>query len=166
MARHHAAGTLGALGPAAKAAAPALIRAMRDDEQISVRLSAAKALGQIGGSLMLPLFASVQDDPAQYRRRYDSIIQVVSLLAIGLGVSFVVMGGHLVALVFGAPYAPRGRPPASRRGDAKAPGQSRVDLLSLGCPSAKDGLRKGAFHETCRSSPGPRAAASHPGAGG
>jgi O-antigen/teichoic acid export membrane protein len=68
----------------------------------------SRALGQIGGSLMLPLLAAVQDDVAQYRQRYATAIQVVSLLAIGLGVSFAVMGGRLVALVFGAPYESAG----------------------------------------------------------
>jgi len=68
----------------------------------------SRALGQIGGSLVLPLLSSVQDDSEQYRRRYETTIQLVSLLAIGLGVCFVVMGGRLVELVFGSPYASAG----------------------------------------------------------
>jgi O-antigen/teichoic acid export membrane protein len=67
-----------------------------------------RALAQIGRSLTLPLLASVQDDSEQYRKRYETTIQLASVLAIGLGVSFVVMGGHLVALVFGAAYASAG----------------------------------------------------------
>jgi len=46
--RLHAAESLGEIGPEAEAAGPALIKALRHDEDVAVRTSATKALGKIG----------------------------------------------------------------------------------------------------------------------
>ncbi len=63
-----------------------------------------KMLANIGRSLTLPLLSSTRDDNALYEERYRLTVQVVSLLGLCLGVSFVLLGGRLAGLVFGEEY--------------------------------------------------------------
>ncbi len=63
-----------------------------------------RVLANVGRSVTLPLLSQAQDDPELYASRYQRTIEIVSLLALGLGVTFIVMGGQLSGLVFGAEY--------------------------------------------------------------
>ena len=69
-ARAEAARSLGALGPEARAAAPALVGALGDADA-AVRLRAAAALARVGGSLRdaLPVLLAARNDPDEGIRR-------------------------------------------------------------------------------------------------
>ena len=57
------------------------------------------------GSLILPVLARVQDDQAQFQRRYTLCIQSIALVCGVAGIILIVAGGPVVILVFGQEYA-------------------------------------------------------------
>jgi len=67
-----------------------------------------KMLLNIGRSLTLPLLAATREDDTLYHAHYEKVVGLLSLLAIGLGVPFIVLGGPLLGLVFGEDYGAAG----------------------------------------------------------
>ena len=99
--RAAAALALGGLGPEAAVAVPALVRALRDEDQ-EVRTSAAAALEKIGAPAIPQLVAAVQsweDRPPFYGEKgtwFDELVRVQPhLVAAGLGVIALVALGVL-----------------------------------------------------------------------
>lgn len=64
--------------------------------------------GRVFNSVTLPLMAKVQDDPVQFRRRYQQVLSVMTLYATVSGVGFLLGAEGLMRLVYGAKYAGTG----------------------------------------------------------
>src|SRR5439155_8038 len=65
--RGRAAEALGRIGPAAKEAVPALARAMKDKDEVSVRAAAAEALGRVGAAAVPELIEALKGKDAGQR---------------------------------------------------------------------------------------------------
>ncbi len=59
-------------------------------------------------SLFLPLLSRAQSDTAQFKKRYVSCIQIVSLMASWVSILFIVSGGWIVRMIYGQKYAAAG----------------------------------------------------------
>ena len=64
--------------------------------------------GRVFNSVTLPLMAKVQDDPVQFRRRYQQVLSVMTLYATVSGVGFLLGADGLMRLVYGPKYAGTG----------------------------------------------------------
>lgn len=70
----------------------------------SLALTIAAILAKISTSLLLPLFARMQDQQIEFRECYIIIVQVLALIGGVVALPFVSVGGHLVVLIFGKQY--------------------------------------------------------------
>lgn len=59
---------------------------------------------QVGSSLMLPIFARVQDNSAQFRMQYRTCAQYAGIGALLLLLPLVVAGGQFAIVIYGAKY--------------------------------------------------------------
>lgn len=60
--------------------------------------------GQVGTSVLLPVLARVQDNPAEFRRQYRAGVAYVGIGAVLCTVPLIVAGEPLITLLFGAKY--------------------------------------------------------------
>lgn len=62
-------------------------------------------LARVNGSLVLPVFAEVQHDRKEFEYRYRCATELLSLNAGAFAVSFILIGGPLLVLLYGSQYA-------------------------------------------------------------
>lgn len=72
----------------------------------SLVLTLAMTITNLSNSLLLPLFAKVQNCQVEFRERYIVAVQVLALIGGAVALPFITAGGHLIVLVFGDQYAP------------------------------------------------------------
>ena len=70
----------------------------------SLVLMLATVIAKISTALCLPLFASVQNEQVEFRRRYILLVQVLALISGVVALPFITTGGHMVILIFGEQY--------------------------------------------------------------
>ncbi len=59
-------------------------------------------------SLFLPLLSRTQSDTVQFKKRYRTCIQILSLMASIISILFIVSGGWFVGMIYGQKYAAAG----------------------------------------------------------
>jgi O-antigen/teichoic acid export membrane protein len=72
---------------------------------MSLTLIPALALSNISGSLMFPVFSRLQSSRAQLSHKYAVCSQGIFLLGGLMSLPFVIMGGKLVTVIYGAQYS-------------------------------------------------------------
>jgi len=75
---------------------------------ISLTLTPMIAFSTICSALMLPLFASLQSRPNEFRKRYDQSVQLVGLVSGFFSLPLILGGGWVVTAIYGRAYSSAG----------------------------------------------------------
>jgi O-antigen/teichoic acid export membrane protein len=71
----------------------------------SLTMAPSILAANVATSLFLPVLSQAQQDPPKFNKRYLSASQVMSLFALTIAIPFILCGGWVVNLLYGAKYA-------------------------------------------------------------
>jgi O-antigen/teichoic acid export membrane protein len=74
----------------------------------ALTMAPAMLISTVSASIFLPVLSRANTLRQQFERRYSAYVQGLAVVATGIAVSFILCGGWMVTLIYGANYAPAG----------------------------------------------------------